>query len=391
MQTLKTPLAGGEAGISVTEFLICAPFALLLLYVCMDLNRRIETRTEVEIAGRNLAASLTGAEAPDVALAGAQRDISGDWTAVAITVAKPNAAAHAFAGKTFTGGGAAGNGERARPADGGPFETVSRVSGQIAEHGTTAIDGVKNFSIGGQSLFIPDETEAIELTVRSAVDSSPFRRAMVSLSAAVETRLAAPAANANQSALDADDERRFGGRDITAGFARGASGYYPTSYKYQGMLGMLVGKVSANEKQWGTGNDDYFVDDCMMSFSAKSNCKPMSWNAATLRVAYVVVAVVKCIVSAGAKCVDGSLSGEKAAGVKDAGNLLSGDGSAVLGRLGGAVTERMNNLGSGATGSIPEDFDASPFASGVRQIGVDHSRRLQQEIDPSRVSSMLRN
>ncbi len=365
--------AQGDRGASVTEFLICAPFVMLLFYVCWDLNQRIETRREVRIAGRNLAMGLSDATDPADLAASASQDISSSWAPVSIAASRARQEPKEMAKATFVGQpGAAQPGT----SDDQRFEKVSLLSGIVASNGTSIMDGVKNFDFAGERLFIADQPDRVEITVKSAGDANVVRRGMSKLSAMVEKSYAE------------DSTDLLAATDISASFSRASAGYYPTDYEYQGLLGAFVGASSDNEKKWGSADKSHFVSDCMMSFSAKSNCKPMSWNAATMRVMYVVVAIVKCIASLGSQCAGGRGSAIDSQGARDAlasnSTLTSGVESAT-----GDISRNMTQGLHGAAGSLTPDFTSNPFVSQLSQFESGDGARLRQELSPAGLSGLL--
>ena len=384
------PFGGSRAdrGASVTEFLICAPFVMLLFYVCWDLNQRIETRREVQIAGRNLAMGLSDSADPADLVAAAGQDISSSWTPVSIAASRARQEPREMAKATFVGpqiaaqsgpsqsGPSQSGTSQSGAADDHRFEKVSRLSGLVASNGASMMDGVKNFDLAGERLFIADRPDRVEITVKSSGDGNVIRRGMSKLAAMVERN------------MDGDSTADLAATDITASFSRASAGYYPTDYEYQGLLGAFVGATSENEKKWGSGEKTHFVSDCMMAFSAKSNCKPMSWNAATMRVMYVVVAIVKCIASLGSQCAGSGSSAIDSAGAREA---LASNGALTAGVENAAadITRSMSQGMQSASGSLTPDFDGNPFASQLSQFESGDGSRLRQELSPSELSGML--
>ena len=372
-----------DRGASVTEFLICAPFVMLLFYVCWDLNQRIETRREVQIAGRNLAMGLSDATDPADLAASAGLDISSSWIPVSIAASRARQEPRDMAKATFVGpqiasqsGTSQSRTSQLGAADDHRFEKVSRVSGLVASNGASVMDGVKNFDLAGERLFISDRPDRVEITVKSSGDGNVIRRGMSKLAAMVERN------------MEGDSTADLAATDIAASFSRASAGYYPTDYEYQGLLGAFVGATSENEKKWGSGEKTHFVSDCMMAFSAKSNCKPMSWNAATMRVMYVVVAIVKCIAFLGSQCAGSGSSAIDSAGAREA---LASNGALTAGVENAAadITRSMSQGLQNASGSLTPDFSGNPFASQLSQFESGDGSRLRQELSPSELSGML--
>jgi len=275
----------GQAGAAISEFLIAAPILLLLLYAVFDLNDRLDLKQDLRIAARNVAhAGLEGDGGGGLAKDFNNKLLPVHGAVAAVTVPSVN---KSRIEASFKESGINDS-----------YENVSSALGTATSSGADVLQGIKNLSMSGQYLLMPDQAKAYTVSVRST-EHTPFQKGMRLLS--------------NLYAKKIDDvvgESAFFYDHVTHVSMRSEAGYHPAAYKYQALPGLFLGQTLAEHRHWGTpakrenrfplsGEKVGFMPECMMHFQADSHCKPGNALATTLRVAYVVVGIVKTIASWG--------------------------------------------------------------------------------------------
>jgi len=298
-----------DTGAAISEFLIAAPVLLLLLYAVFDLNERLDLKQDLSIAARNIAHSgastnSVGSLAKDVKNTKVPLSTLVGHATVA-EVDKPRIEANL---KDL--------------GIGDSYETASAAIGSIASNGAGLLQSVKNISVHGNYLLIPDLPTSFTVSV-AGTERTVFQKGMRLLS--------------NIYAKSVDQligEDTFNFDHVTLVASRNEAGYHAGSYQYQALPGMFLGQTLDDHKHWGTPTERKdrlsvlpqnagFMPDCMMHFQGDSQCEPGNILATTLRVAYIVVGIVKTIASLGS-------DNSSAAAVDEMGAMITDKATSAL-------------------------------------------------------------
>lgn len=412
-------LLHGERGTSIVEFLIIGPLVCLLFYAAVDLNERLDQKRTLRIASRNVAAAgIEGAEP----VKGAQKILTEALVGQGHTAFQDAATKDALVRSSAQNGVAQGGnrlaadigdfeyggqkGDQMMPDarldakdehDDGLYKTISGGEAMLSRGGRI-MDGIFNFKILGEGLFLGDSPRVATVRMTTENQSSIFKRGIGLLDRSIQRKNPDAATFKN---LETDL--------VSRSYVRVESGRHPNAYRQQGLAGFAVGMLNSDAKHWGdkykresgdfmgglfrfSGPDPGFPRECMMNFTAGDECTDTNWYSVII----IVVAEVRGIISlihggeSGGKGFNGN---SKFAGEmddenpKDAGALAGGFGSGVgnilQGQLSGQSGGMQDLLGGDPTKIVKDQvMDQVGLSTSGSPVVTQLQNTMGQETGP---------
>lgn len=281
-------IGGSQSGSSIAEFCILAPVIILLLYGVQDLHDRIERRTRVHVAVRNLA--IVGPRGLPMShqKESVQRDLGVSGARVTAShriLSRSRSSQEAVRAGDYSLDRAVGSYEE----DDEGYRAVAKVEGALARV-AGLIDQLQE--VGREEsplLFVRNRGGVGSAEVHLAHEYGPVRKSL--------------------SAMGVD----LGESHVERFYRRFETGYHPDEFQNSTLLGFVLGSTLVGRRHWGAPSaktrggityegpallgkvPDGFVAHCLMHFGATESCAGFNWFGAMVISTAIAKGVVQVI------------------------------------------------------------------------------------------------